>query len=69
MLQQHADIRQVYELHNKLQAIWDKRGGNMEVVIADLRAWCVEAEESGMQAVRDFAETLKSYATPASAAA
>ncbi len=69
VLAQNADIRQVYDLHQKLQAIWAKRGGNMEAVISDLREWCQEAEESGMQALKDFAETLKSYAMPAPATA
>jgi fatty-acid desaturase len=59
------DIRLIYELHQSLQAIWAKRGGNMEEVIHALAEWCREAEASGMQALHDFAETLKSYAMPA----
>ena len=58
------NVALIYELHQSLQAIWAKRGGNMEVVIADLAEWCRQAEASGMQALGEFAETLKSYATP-----
>ena len=64
-----ADIKFVYEMHRKLHAIWAKRGGNVDEVIAELRDWCRDAEASGMQAVREFADTLKSYGTPAVAAA
>ena len=63
-----ANIRQIYELQQQLRAIWAKRGGNMDEVIAELAEWCRQAEASGVQTLRDFAETLKSYATPAPAA-
>ena len=63
-----ADVKVVYDLHNQLQAIWAKRGGNVDEVINELREWCSAAEESGMQAVREFADTLKSYTTPSAAA-
>ncbi|MEM9623409.1 MAG: transposase, partial [Pseudomonadota bacterium] len=59
-----ANIRVVYELHQQLQAIWAKRGGNMDEIIHALTEWCREAEASGMQSLHEFAETLKSYAVP-----
>ena len=64
VVEESSDIRVVYEAHQKLQAIWAKRGGNMEEVIAELRIWCAEAEASGMQSLHEFAETLKSYGMP-----
>lgn len=65
----NPEVKVIYELHQSLQAIWAKRGGNMEVVIQELADWCREAEETGMQALREFSETLKSYATPQGVAA
>ena len=62
-------IRLIYDLQLQLRAIWAKRGGNMDEIIHELAEWCRQAEESGMHALRDFAETLKSYATPAAARA
>jgi len=59
-----ADIALIYELQQGLLDIWAKRGGNMEEVINALADWCKAAEESGMHALHDFADTLKSYATP-----
>ena len=64
-----AEIKKVYELHQALQAIWAKRGGNVDVVIADLVEWCKQAEASGIKVLHDFAETLKSYTTPQAATA
>ena len=63
------NIAMVHELHQQLLEIWAKRGGNMEEVINALREWCREAEASGMQSLREFADTLKSYTTPHTAAA
>ncbi len=54
----------IYDAHKALQEIWAKRGGNMEEVVSELIEWCKDAEASGMEALNDFAETLKSYATP-----
>lgn len=68
VVEQCADVKVVYELHNQLQSIWAKRGGNVDEVINELSEWCKQAEASGMQAVREFADTLKSYATPSAAA-
>ncbi len=69
VLENSAEIKMIYDLHHSLQAIWAKRGGNMDEVIAALAEWCREAEESGMQALHEFAETLKSYAMPTTATA
>ncbi len=68
-VEKSADIRLIYELQQGLQAIWAKRGGNVDEVINALSEWCHRAEQSGMQALHDFADTLKSYATPAPSSA
>ena len=59
-----ADIQIVYDMHRQLQAIWAKRGGNVDEVIAELKEWCANAEACGVHAMQEFADTLKSYATP-----
>lgn len=69
VVEKSADIRVIYELHQGLLDIWAKRGGNMEEVIQALSDWCKEAEESGMQTLTEFSETLKSYAMPQTATA
>lgn len=69
VVKESADIRMIHDLHLRLQEIWAQRGGNMDDIIQALTDWCAEAEESGMQSLRDFADTLKSYATPQAATA
>ena len=56
-------------MQQSLQAIWAKRGGNVEEVINELMEWCRRAEASGLPTLDDFAATLKSYATPKAALA
>ena len=63
------EIRVIHDLHQRLQEIWAKRGGNMDEVIHALSEWCKEAEASGLQSLENFAQTLKSYATPQAATA
>jgi fatty-acid desaturase len=64
LVEQNDDIRLIYDLRMRLQDVWAKRGGNMDDVLNALKDWCQEAEASGMQTLREFSETLKSYATP-----
>ncbi|MEE2892570.1 MAG: fatty acid desaturase [Pseudomonadota bacterium] len=68
-LDQAPTLRKVYEARLALQQIWRERGATMEARLEALRAWCAEAESSGIQALRDFAEELKAYTIPQRAAA
>ncbi|MEM7080887.1 MAG: fatty acid desaturase [Pseudomonadota bacterium] len=69
LVERSSDIKVAYELQENLRAIWAKRGGNVDEMIAALGEWCKSAEASGQQTLREFAETLKSYATPVAARA
>ena len=57
-----TELKVVSELYDALHEIWAKRGGNVDDIIHDIADWCHRAEASGMQALHEFAETLKSYA-------
>lgn len=63
-LDQAPTLRRVYDARLQLQEIWRQRGASMEARLEALRAWCVAAEESGIQSLREFAEGLKSYTIP-----
>ncbi|MCP5180228.1 MAG: fatty acid desaturase [Pseudomonadales bacterium] len=58
------DLKTVYELRLRLQAIWAKRSGNLEEVVSALRQWCQDAEASGLDTLRQFVEELKRYTVP-----
>lgn len=64
LLQALPSMHQIYELRVKLQAVWQKRTGNREELLNAFVEWCREAEESGIQVLRDFVEELKSYTIP-----
>ena len=57
-------IGTIYNMRVRLQAIWTQRGGNAEELLHALRQWCRDAEATGIQALRDFVEELKSYTIP-----
>ncbi len=57
-------LRKIYELKQQLQSVWSKRGGDAEVVLRDFKQWCVDAEATGIHALRDFVKDLKSYSVP-----
>lgn len=62
-------MHQIYDLRMKLQAVWQKRGGSREELLHEFVEWCREAEESGIQVLRDFVDELKSYSIPGTRAA
>ena len=62
-------LRQVYEARLQLQAVWAKRSGNKDELLAAFVKWCHEAEQSGIDALRDFVRELRTYSVPAAAPA
>ncbi|HTW37784.1 MAG TPA: fatty acid desaturase [Steroidobacteraceae bacterium] len=65
-LEQHEALRAVVEFRERLQQLWNDGQVNPSHAVAQLREWCAQAEASGIQALREFAEHLRSYG-PASA--
>ena len=57
-------LQTIYEFKQRLQGVWAKRGGNAEELLRELKQWCVDAEESGIQALRDFVTEIRSYSMP-----
>ena len=57
-------LKTIYDLKQQLQHVWTKRGGDAEVLIGEFKQWCVDAEATGIQALRDFVADLKSYSVP-----
>jgi hypothetical protein len=57
-------LKVIYEKRRELQRVWAKRGGDAEAMLAEFRQWCHDAEATGIQALRDFVEELRSYTVP-----
>lgn len=57
-------LKTIYEKRLELNAVWAKRSGNGDDLLKAFRDWCASAEETGIQALRDFVHELKSYSMP-----
>lgn len=65
-LDQHEALRAVVEFRDRLQRLWNDAHANPGSAAAQLREWCVQAEASGIRALREFSRRVRSY-VPASA--
>ncbi len=54
-------LRTVYAMKQRLQAIWSRSAASHEALVASLEEWCRAAEESGIEALREFSRRLRSY--------
>lgn len=54
-------LRTVYEFRERLEALWERSGAQPEQMLKNLQTWCREAEESGIRALQEFAQSLKTY--------
>jgi len=57
-------LKTIYELKQRLQNVWARRGGDAEVLLGDFKQLCIDAEATGIQALREFVADLKSYTVP-----
>ena len=64
LVDDNATIKTIYEFRLRLQGVWAKRGGNADEMLAALKQWCLDAEATGIQVLKDFVEYLRSYAMP-----
>jgi len=55
-------LHTMHEMRVELAAIWDRSHASREQLLHQLQDWCVRAESSGIQALREFSLRLRSYA-------
>ena len=55
-------LRTIYEKRVELQKLWESRTANVDELAAGLRDWCRKAEESGIHALHEFSQYLRTYA-------
>lgn len=60
-LSEHKCIQEVYHFKERLQALWAKSTLKDNEVLEILQKWCQEAEATGISALRDFVQYLKSF--------
>jgi stearoyl-CoA desaturase (delta-9 desaturase) len=55
-------LQTMQDMRIELSAIWGRSNSTREQLLQQLQDWCVRAESSGIQALRDFSLRLRSYA-------
>jgi stearoyl-CoA desaturase (delta-9 desaturase) len=61
ILTQFHTLRVVYQYRQKLQSIWAHKVTSQEHLIKALQEWCLQAEATGISALREFAGRLRGY--------
>lgn len=55
-------LKTYYDMRSELAEIWSRSNASREQLLAQLQNWCQRAEQSGIQALREFALRLRRYA-------
>lgn len=61
LLEAREQLRVVYSYKQSLQAVWLKTASSQKELVEALQNWCRQAEESGLDVLRQFALQLKGY--------
>ncbi|MBA3495256.1 MAG: transposase [Gammaproteobacteria bacterium] len=54
-------LETVYEFKVQLQRLWQERTASYESLLAALQVWCRQAEQTGIKALQEFAQSLRGY--------
>ena len=58
-LADHPALAKLVAMREELRALWTRTNVSAEQAVADLQAWCKQAEESGIEALREFSLKLR----------
>ncbi|MGE6662948.1 delta-9 fatty acid desaturase DesA [Pseudomonas sp. NPDC077408] len=61
ILEQSQSLRVIYEQRLALQQTWTRTSANGHEMLAAMKQWVHDAEASGIQSLREFAEHLRTY--------
>jgi len=61
VLESNAKLKQVYEYRTQLQDIWTRTTASQKELVEALHDWCKRAEETGIDALKQFANHVKKY--------
>ena len=61
LLEAREQLRIVYDFKQSLQNVWMKTATSQKELIEALQQWCRQAEESGLEVLRQFAQQIKGY--------
>lgn len=61
VLEQNPMLNNVYQLRVALQNIWARSTDSQQVLLKRLQEWCQQAEDSGVEVLRNFVMRIKGY--------
>lgn len=61
LLAENQTLQTVYDYRQRLQELWQQTTNNQEYLLQALQEWCKQAEATGIQALQEFALTLRRY--------
>ncbi len=61
LLAESQSLETVYRFRQQLKDVWGQTASSQDVLIKSLQDWCRNAEETGIQALQEFARTLRGY--------
>jgi len=64
----NAVLKTIYEKRKELQDVWQQQVTNNEELVKALKEWIAKAEATGIQALKEFADSLSHYTTQPKAA-
>ena len=53
------ELSKFVAMREELRSLWTRTNVSAEQAVADLQAWCKQAEESGIEALREFSLKLR----------
>lgn len=61
ILAQSDTLKVVYEFRQRLQNIWQEKTATRDSLVQHLQEWCRQAEETGIEALEEFARHIRAY--------
>lgn len=61
LLARYEQLQVVYFYRQSLQNVWKKTASSQRELIESLQQWCKQAEDSGLEVLRQFSEHMKGY--------
>ncbi len=61
LLNKYEQLRLVYSFRQSLQNTWLKTAKSQQDITESLQQWCIQAEESSLEVLGQFAKQLKCY--------
>jgi stearoyl-CoA desaturase (delta-9 desaturase) len=61
LVSRFEDLQKIYQYRQSLQNIWLKTASSQKELVDALQLWCKQAEESGLELLQQFSQSLKTY--------